>query len=80
MNGRCADAPSGDVIVVDTEYSTPPGERPVPVCAVAKNLGTGIETRVWLWGRKVMAPPFPADAIFVCYSAPAEMAIQEIMG
>jgi len=76
--GQCA--PSGDVIVVDTEFSTPPGERPVPICAVAKNLDQGDETRVWLWGRKVDAPPFPTDAIFVCYSAPAEMGIQESMG
>jgi len=78
---RCGvEGPAGDIIVVDTEYSTPTGERPVPICAVAKNLGTGNETWVWLWGRKVEAPSFPADAIFVCYSAPAEMAIQEIMG
>ena len=64
--------PAG-VWAVDFEFTAPPGERPVPICMVAKELRSGRTIRLWQdqFGK---APPFPTgtDALFIAYYASAE--------
>ena len=61
---------------VDFEYRADAGERPWPVCMVARELGTGREVR--LWRDDLLAlnhAPFDveADTLFVAYFASAEL-------
>src|SRR3954470_18663025 len=65
-----------EVWLVDFEFSAPPGERPTPVCLVAREFRSGRTHRLWqddLRGRRV--PPYPTgpDALFVAYLASAEL-------
>ena len=49
-----------EVWLVDFEFSAPPGERPDPVCLVAREFRSGRTLRLWqddLRGRRV--PPYP---------------------
>jgi DNA polymerase I len=50
------------------------GERPQPVCLVARDLLTGQERRIWR-EEFGLVPPFPIgpDAVFVAYYASAEL-------
>ena len=61
---------------VDCEYEFGgvDGNRPRPVCMVARELRTGQTWRIWR-GEFGSQPPFPIgpDALFVSYSAPAEL-------
>ncbi len=56
------------------EFGGQAGERPRPVCLVAKDLHGGREWRVWR-GEFGTAPPFPIgpDSLFVAYYASAEL-------
>ena len=62
------------VWVVDFEFHAPPGERPEPICLVARELHTGRLLRV---ERSNMgdAAPFPGNAstLFISYYASAEL-------
>ena len=61
------------VWLVDFEFSAPPGERPIPVCLVAREYRSGRTIR--LWQDALRAPPFevgPED-LFVAYYASAEI-------
>jgi len=62
------------VWVVDFEFTAPPGERPVPICMVARELRSGRMIRIWQ-DQFGPASPFPisADALFVAYYASAEL-------
>ena len=66
-----------EVWVCDTEFETPPAERPLPLCLVARELRTGRTIRLW-WDelRSRREAPFPTDrgVLFVAYFAPAELA------
>jgi DNA polymerase-1 len=57
------------------------GERPRPVCMVAKELRSGQEWRVFR-GEFGSAPPFPIgpDALFVAYYASAELGCFKTLG
>jgi hypothetical protein len=69
-------APFEGVWAVDTEYTESPGDRPVPIVVVARNLVTGERVRVWLADGPVpSSPPFPTDTrnLFVAYAADAEL-------
>jgi DNA polymerase I len=57
------------------------GERPRPVCAVAKELRSGQEWRIFR-GEFGSAPPFPVgpDALFVAYYASAELGWFKALG
>jgi hypothetical protein len=62
-----------EVWIVDFEFSNEPGERPRPVCVVAKELRSGRLVRLWrdqMGGR----PPFSvsAESLYVGYFACAE--------
>jgi hypothetical protein len=63
------------VWLVDFEFTAPPGERPAPLCVVARELWSGRVVRLWLAGGAPAAPPFDAgpDALFVAYYASAEL-------
>jgi len=64
-----------EIWLVDAEYSTQPGFRPVPICLVAKEAFTGRELRLWENELSTAAvPPFRIDerALFVAYATPAE--------
>ena len=65
-----------EVWAVDFEFTARSGERPIPICLVARELQTGRILR--LWGNELHqldAPPYGlgADCLFVAYYASAEM-------
>jgi hypothetical protein len=68
--------------LLDTEYSAPDGERPRPICLVAREHCTGRVVRLWLWGRSGVRPPFECrdDVLVVCYHAPAEWSVYLALG
>src|SRR5262245_57658276 len=65
-----------EIWLCDFEFSAPPGERPAPVCMVAREQRTGRTLRLW---RDELArlprPPFGIgpDCLFVAYYASAEL-------
>jgi hypothetical protein len=66
---------------VDFEFTAPPGERPAPVCLVAKELRTGCVVREWQ-GEFGRLPPYRTDgkALFVAYYASAEVGCHIALG
>jgi hypothetical protein len=76
------DLPFHEVWAVDFEYyGADGGNRPIPVCLVAKELKTGRVIRLW----QDEFGPFPpyrldADALFVAYAANAELACHIVLG
>ena len=65
-----------EVWLVDFEFSAPPGERPDPVCLVAREFRSGRTLRLWqddLRGRRMPPYPIGSDALFVAYFASAEL-------
>src|SRR3954453_20318398 len=72
-----------EVWFVDFEFSAPPGERPDPVCLVAREFRSGRTLRLWqddLRGRR--EPPYPTDpgVLFVAYLASAELGCHLALG
>ena len=68
--------PFNRVWCCDFEYRSGPGERPWPVCMVARELYTGREQRLWRGDLLALSSaPFDvgADAVFVAYFASAEL-------
>ena len=66
-----------EVWAADFEFSAPPGERPTPICLVARNLVTGVTVRYFGDDlRALKRAPFRTDggAVFVAYYAVAEIA------
>jgi hypothetical protein len=71
------------VLSVDFEYASAPGERPAPLCAVARDVLSGELSRVWLEGGHVPArPPFDTgpDTLYVAYMAAAEVGCHLALG
>ncbi len=68
------------VYLVDTEFVPRPGERPIPVCIVARDYKTKHTIRKWRDELSAL-PPFPhgPDILFVCYFAPAELGFYRVM-
>jgi hypothetical protein len=75
--------PFRHVIVADFEFEFGgnPGNRPRPVCLVAKDLCTGQTCRLFR-GEFDGAPPFPIgrDALFIAYYASAELGCFKALG
>jgi DNA polymerase I len=70
-----------EVWAVDFEFVAPPGERPTPVCLVARELKSGRSIRLW----RDQFGPFPpyavgADCLFVAYYASAELGCHLALG
>jgi hypothetical protein len=70
-----------EVWLVDFEFQAPPGERPVPVCLVALELGSQRTLRVWQ-DEFGVAPPYSvaADSLFVAYYSSAELGCHLALG
>jgi hypothetical protein len=67
--------PFKEIWALDFEFIAEPGALPLPVCVVARELGSNRLVRLWqdeLLGAK---PPFPIDdeTLFVAYYASAEL-------
>src|SRR5262245_30367395 len=72
-----------EVWLVDTEFSQPPGERPIPVCLVAREFRSGRTLRLWqddLRGRRTPPYPIGPDVLFVAYLASAELGCHLALG
>lgn len=67
--------PYREVWCVDFEFTAPDGERPRPLCLVARELRSGRLVRQWLTDRPGPRPPYPTgpDCLFVAYFASAEL-------
>ena len=70
-----------EIFVVDFEFTAKPGERPEPICLVAREVRSGRLIRLWRdeFGSK---PPYPTDenTLFVAYFASAEMGCHRALG
>jgi hypothetical protein len=68
--------PFREVWLVDFEFRAPPGERPVPVCLVARELFSGRLLRYWEDElRSLREPPYPVgpESLVLAYYASAEV-------
>jgi hypothetical protein len=68
---------------VDFEYTAPLGERPMPICLVARELFTGRTIRLWedeLRGRAVPPYPIRPDVLVIAYYASAEIGCHLALG
>jgi DNA polymerase-1 len=66
--------PFRELWAIDFEYRAVPGDRPVPVCLVAKELRSGRLLRLWR-DQLPARPPFPVDqdTLIVSYASAAEL-------
>ena len=73
--------PYREIVLVDFEFVAQPGERPEPVCLVAKLLRSGRTIRLWC-DQFDSSPPYPIDAgtLFVAYYASAELGCHRALG
>ncbi|RXZ43126.1 DNA polymerase [Crenobacter cavernae] len=71
-----------EVWAADFEFRAAPGERPEPVCLVAKELLGGRTVRLWGDALRTASPPYPTgpDVLFVAYYASAEMGCHLALG
>lgn len=69
-----------EVVVVDFEFTATTGERPVPVCMVARELRSGRRFRVW---QDQFGPAAPyatgPDVLVVAYYASAELGCYRVL-
>src|SRR5262245_33387061 len=71
------------VWLVDFEFSASPGERPLPVCAVAREFHSGRKLVLWQDElRQLREPPYPVgpNTLFVAYYASAEIGCHLALG
>ena len=63
------------VWLLDFEFHAPPGERPLPLCLVAREFQSGRLVRQWLEPNSPSAAPFAVGerSLFVAYFASAEL-------
>ena len=84
VSGQALEAlPFREIWAVDFEFVANTGDRPDPVCMVARELRTGRMIRLWRDDlRKLRRAPFDtgSDALFVAYFAPAELGCFEALG
>lgn len=71
-----------EIWLVDFEFMAPPGERPTPLCLVAREYRSGKLLRVWLDDASPLPCPIPTgpDVLFVAYYASAEIGCYLAMG
>ena len=69
------------IILADFEFSSPPGERPRPVCMVAEEIRSGRQWRLWA-DEFGPTPPFSTgpDTLFVAYFTSAELSCFKVLG
>jgi hypothetical protein len=63
------------IVAMDFEFTAPPGERPIPLCAVFRELRTGQTIRQWLQGVSSPRAPFSTGlmTLFLAYYLSAEL-------
>ena len=73
--------PFREIWAVDFAFIAPPGERPEPVCLVARELRSGRCIRLWR-DQFGSCPPYAMgdDSLFVAYSASAELGCHLALG
>src|SRR5208337_3142694 len=73
--------PYREIVLVDFEFVAQPGERPEPVCLVAKLLRSGRTIRL-RYDQFGSSPPYPVDVntLFVAYYASAELGCHRALG
>ena len=72
-----------EVWAVDFEFHAPAGERPDPICLIARELGSGRTLRLWQDELKTLdQAPYStdSDALFVAYYASAEFGCHLALG
>lgn len=72
-----------NVWLTDTEFNAQAGERPSPVCLVARELRSGRLLRLWSDDlREMRQPPFSTgpETLFVAYYASAELGCFQALG
>ena len=73
--------PYREIWAVDFEYISTEGNRPVPVCMVAKELRAGRLLRLWQDELPRECPiPSGDDVLFVAYQAAAELSCYLVLG
>jgi hypothetical protein len=67
---------------VDFEFTIPSGERPTPLCLVARELRTGRLVRTWLGDKPPAGPPYGTgpETLVVAYYASAELGCHLALG
>jgi hypothetical protein len=71
-----------EVVVVDSEFTALLGERPDPVCLVARELRSGRRFRLWLDGLKSgVRLPYATgpDVLFIAYYVSAELGCYRVL-
>lgn len=70
-----------EIVVADFEFTVATGERPDPVCLVARELRSGRSFRIFK-GQFGSAPPYATgpDVLFVAYYASAELGCYRVLG
>jgi DNA polymerase I len=73
--------PFAEVWAFDFEFDAPPGERPIPVCMVARELRTGQTIRLWQ-DQFTLAPPFPTgcDSVAIAFFAGSDLGCFRALG
>jgi len=72
-----------EIWLVDFEFHAPPGERPKPLCMVAREFNSGRLIRRWFDDHQgESSPPFDIgpDALYVAYYASAELGCHLALG
>ena len=75
-------SPFKQIWLVDFEFCQPEGERPEPICMVAREFRSGQLIRLMGDDHRRKRPPFPlgADSLFVAYYASAELGCFQALG
>ena len=70
-----------EVVLVDFEFTSLPGERPVPIGVVAHEVKSGRRFRIFP-GQFESAPPYASgpDVLFVAFYASAELGCYRVLG
>lgn len=70
------------VWAVDFEFTAAPGERPISICCVARELRTGRLERLWLAAGATCLPPYEIgpESLIVAYYASAELGCHLALG
>jgi DNA polymerase I len=80
---RLQSAEFEEVWCADFEFTAAPGERPLPICLVAHEVGSGRTLRLWEDElRRLDRPPYSIGkrALFVAYYASAELGCHLALG
>lgn len=80
---RIGNSDFDEIWLVDFEFNQEPGENPIPICVVAKELATGKVFKLWRDEMgKLHSSPYPTDAssLIVAYYASAEIGCHLALG